>query len=91
MLASLWKTRADSVNKNHCHIKTINNVVSRADLRPKWRLKKENPFVQISENSVVKKLTFSVRFEVAVDGWRCDITETAGPVTQGCAAPLTGR
>lgn len=38
-----------------------------------------------------QKLTFSVRFEVAVDGWWCDITEAAGPVTQGGAAPLAGR
>lgn len=37
-----------------------------------------------------QRLTFSVRFEVAVDGRRCDITETSRPVTQGGAAPLAG-
>lgn len=44
-----------------------------------------------SVRTCCQKLTFPVRFEVAVDGWWCDITETAGPVTQGGAAPLTGR
>lgn len=38
-----------------------------------------------------RKLTFPVRFEVAVDGRRCNITETTGPVAQGGAAHLTGR
>lgn len=91
MLASLWKTRADSVNKNHCHVKTIHSIDSRADLKPKWRLKKGKPIRSDQWKLCCQKLTFPVRFEVAVDGWWCDITEAAGPVTQGCAAPLTGR
>lgn len=53
----------------------------------KWQLINDPIVLQIKRCW----LRFSVRFEVAVDGWRCDITETAGPVTQGCAAPLTGR
>lgn len=39
----------------------------------------------------LKRLTFPVRFEVAVDGWWCDITEATGPVTQGGTAALTSR
>lgn len=40
---------------------------------------------------VVKKLTFPVGFQVAVDGWWRDIAETTGPVTQGGTTALTGR
>lgn len=40
---------------------------------------------------VFQKLTFPVRFEVAVDGWWGDITKTTVPVAQGGAASLTGR
>lgn len=38
-----------------------------------------------------QKLTFPVGFQVAVDGWRGDITEAAGPVTQGGTTSLAGR
>lgn len=42
-------------------------------------------------NFSFQKLTLPVGFEVAVDGWWRNITETTGPVTQGGTAPLTGR
>lgn len=52
---------------------------------------------QFKKNHIVtvelccQKLTFPVRFEVAVDGRWGDITETTGPVTQGRATSLAGR
>lgn len=56
------------------------------DLNPKMAIKKQK-----QGDVCCQTLTFPVWFEVAVDGWGCDIAETPRSVTQGGAAPLTGR